>query len=157
MIQNKVVNPDFLPKRAREVRSVSKTVVMCYGTFDIYHPGHADLFEKAKETGDMLIVVVEEGSKLASSVYNREDRLYVIASHECVDYVTAARAEEIVELVRPEFVVTSHKGENPPHRKAPEMAHIVQEYGGKFMMMPRFRHVSAEQIAKNILMGGFYE
>jgi cytidyltransferase-like protein len=32
--------------------------VMVFGTFDMVHPGHLHLFEKAKEKGDYLIVVV---------------------------------------------------------------------------------------------------
>ncbi len=32
--------------------------VMVFGTFDIIHEGHMDFFEKAKQCGDYLIVVV---------------------------------------------------------------------------------------------------
>lgn len=31
---------------------------MCFGTFDILHPGHLDYFKQAKKWGDYLVVVV---------------------------------------------------------------------------------------------------
>lgn len=32
--------------------------VMVFGTFDIIHPGHINMFQQAKEYGDFLIVVI---------------------------------------------------------------------------------------------------
>jgi len=32
--------------------------VMVFGTFDIIHPGHINMFQQAKEYGDFLVVVV---------------------------------------------------------------------------------------------------
>lgn len=32
--------------------------VMVFGTFDIIHPGHLNMFEQAKQYGDFLVIVV---------------------------------------------------------------------------------------------------
>lgn len=32
--------------------------IMCFGTFDILHPGHLNYFQQAKQHGDYLIVVI---------------------------------------------------------------------------------------------------
>lgn len=34
------------------------TKVIVFGTFDIFHPGHASFFKQAKKLGDYLLVVV---------------------------------------------------------------------------------------------------
>ena len=53
-----------------------KKAIIVSGYFNPLHKGHLDLFEKAKEIGDLLIVIVNndnqrslKGSRLANSHY----------------------------------------------------------------------------------------
>lgn len=62
---------------------MSSKLVMCFGTFDILHPGHLSYFEQAKRYGDRLIVVVGRDStvlRLKGKLprHNEQERLAAI-------------------------------------------------------------------------------
>jgi len=42
------------------------TTVMCFGTFDLLHPGHEFYLKEAKELGDRLIVIVARDETVIS-------------------------------------------------------------------------------------------
>lgn len=67
-----------------------KTVIT-YGTFDIFHAGHARILKRARELGDRLLVGVstdefnsEKGKK---SVFSYEERAEIVGSIRWVDGV----------------------------------------------------------------------
>ena len=70
-------------------------IVYTYGVWDLLHPGHIKLLQRAKELGDFLIVgVVADApvSKLKGKnrpVQKIHDRLYIVGSLRCVDAVLA--------------------------------------------------------------------
>jgi len=66
-------------------------VVLTYGTFDLFHPGHVNLLKRAKELGTKLVVGLStdefNASKGKSSVMSYEDRKHVLESCRYVDDV----------------------------------------------------------------------
>lgn len=75
---------------------------MTFGTFDVFHIGHVNILERAKELGDTLIVGVSSDALNFSKkgrypVYAEKDRLLITASLHCVDEVFV---EESLELKR---------------------------------------------------------
>lgn len=76
--------------------------VVTFGTFDVFHIGHVNILERAKELGDTLIVGVSSDAlnlkkKGRYPVYTQKDRLMITASLHCVDEVFV---EESLELKR---------------------------------------------------------
>ena len=76
-----------------------KTVVT-FGTFDVFHVGHVNILERAREYGDKLIVGVSSdqlnfSKKQRSPVFNENERMQIIKSLHCVDDVFL---EESLEL-----------------------------------------------------------
>ena len=74
--------------------------VITFGTFDVFHIGHVNILERAKELGDYLIVGVSSDAlniakKGRPPVYGEADRLAIIASLHCVNQVFL---EESLEL-----------------------------------------------------------
>src|SRR3990172_1583260 len=76
----------------------SKTVVFTNGVFDILHAGHAQLLEKAKSKGDILIVGLNSdasarrlGKGPGRPVNRWADRAAVLCALSCVG---AVRSEE---------------------------------------------------------------
>lgn len=69
----------------------SKKVVLTYGTFDLLHKGHINIFKEAKKLGDILIVGVstDEFNKLKSksSHENFSKRIKKVLDNEFVDFV----------------------------------------------------------------------
>jgi len=51
-------------KMSKTLRSEGKQIVLAGGCFDILHPGHIAFIEKAKEKGDILIILLESDEKI---------------------------------------------------------------------------------------------
>lgn len=69
----------------------NKRVVLTYGTFDLFHVGHLNILERAKELGDYLIVGVstdefnkEKGKRCTYPDY---ERMRIVDAISCVDKV----------------------------------------------------------------------
>lgn len=78
----------------------SETVVITFGTFDLFHAGHLNILEKAKKFGDKLIVGVSSDQfsfckKNKYPVFNETDRMRIVGALDCVDEVFL---EEYMEL-----------------------------------------------------------
>jgi glycerol-3-phosphate cytidylyltransferase len=68
-----------------------KTVIT-FGTYDLFHIGHAMLLKRAKDLGDKLVVGVSSDKfniikKAKEPVYNENDRIEIIKSIKYVDEV----------------------------------------------------------------------
>ena len=66
--------------------------VITFGTFDIFHYGHARILERAKEYGDRLIVGVSTdklnyNKKERYPIYSQEERLHIVSCMRFVDHV----------------------------------------------------------------------
>jgi cytidyltransferase-related domain len=65
------------------------TVVLTYGTFDLFHVGHLRLLERLRALGDRLIVGVStdefNARKGKKSAIAFEDRIEIVQALRCVD------------------------------------------------------------------------
>ncbi|WP_444939376.1 adenylyltransferase/cytidyltransferase family protein [Microbulbifer sp. JMSA002] len=74
--------------------------VITFGTFDVFHIGHVNILERAKELGAYLIVGVSSDALNISKkgrppIYSQDDRMKIVESLHCVDEVFL---EESLEL-----------------------------------------------------------
>ena len=79
-------------KSQRKKASMGKKVVMAFGTFDVYHPGHAHYLQEAKSYGDQLVVVVARDDtvraiKGKSPRNPQEDRRSILERESSADIV----------------------------------------------------------------------
>lgn len=76
--------------------------VITFGTFDVFHPGHVNILERAKLHGSHLIVGVSsdelnKSKKGRYPIYCEEDRMHIIRSLRCVDEVFTEESLELKE------------------------------------------------------------
>lgn len=74
--------------------------VITFGTFDLFHIGHLNILERAKQHGDYLIVGVSTDAlnfskKKKNPIHNQDERRRIIAALKVVDEVFF---EESLEL-----------------------------------------------------------
>ena len=74
--------------------------IITFGTFDVFHIGHVNILERAKELGSRLIVGVSSDALNISKkgrppIYSETDRMKIVESLHCVDEVFL---EESLEL-----------------------------------------------------------
>ncbi|MGI8549147.1 MAG: D-glycero-beta-D-manno-heptose 1-phosphate adenylyltransferase [Gemmatimonadaceae bacterium] len=81
-------------------------VVFTNGVFDLLHPGHVDILNAARLSGDALVVGLNSDTSVrrlkgaTRPVRTQTDRAYVVASLEAVDAVTIFDEDTPLELVR---------------------------------------------------------
>ena len=105
-IENKILSNDSLSKTIDLLRKSDKKVVFTNGCFDLLHPGHLKLLQKAKSFGDVLIVGINSDSSVrilkgeGRPVVNQEDRLVILACLKIVDFVIIFEEETPLNLIK---------------------------------------------------------
>ena len=122
--------------------------VITFGTFDVFHIGHVNILERAKELGDYLIVGVSTddlnfSKKSRYPIYNENSRAQIVNSIHCVDEVFF---EESLELKR-QYII-EHKA---------DILVMGDDWEGKFdhlsglckvVYLPRTEDISTTEIIK---------
>lgn len=92
------------------------TRVMCFGTFDGVHPGHASYFCQAKELGDEVVVVVARDATVLEvkgqlPSVNEQDRLRMVMDHPAVSHARLGNHEDkyrVIEEVKPDILLLGY-------------------------------------------------
>lgn len=115
----KVLEYEKLEERLPEIRKKGK-IVLVGGCFDIVHPGHIAFFEKAKQEGDTLIVLVESDKTVHKikgeqrPINNQNDRARTISALHTVDFVIPLPFFEsdenyfrLVKTIKPDIIAVT--------------------------------------------------
>ena len=107
-----------------------RSVVFTNGVFDILHPGHVKVLEKAKAHGDLLIVGVNTDASVrllekapGRPINKWRDRAEVVAALACVDAVVGfseSTPERLLSKLKPDIHV---KGGDYKPGDLPEAKH----------------------------------
>ena len=104
-------------------RKNGKKVVFTNGCFDILHVGHVKYLQEAKSFGDVLIVGLNSDASVkrlkgeSRPVNIAEDRAYLLAALEAVDFVVPFEDDtpyELIKMISPDILVKGgdYKGKN---------------------------------------------
>jgi len=126
-------------KVAREkMREDGRTLVFTNGCFDILHAGHVDYLAFSRNQGDALVVGLNSDASVKRNkgddrpINSEDDRAYVIAALESVDFVVIFDDDEpkqIISEIIPDILV---KGEDWAHYVSGR--EIVEANGGKVVL-----------------------
>ena len=153
-------------------REAGKRIVMCSGTFDLFHVGHMRMLTAAKEKGDILVVAVKSDKAAALKkeeppVMDEEVRMETVANCISADYVIMVdydtrrpvnfdfentssfewlnMFEPAVKVIKPDCFV--HE-DNPKIAKARKM--LFSKYDIQGIINPRTEGISTTQIIDTI-------
>ena len=91
---------------------MSKKAVVVSGYFNPLHLGHLELFEKAKEAGDMLIVIVNSDMqrelKGSKEFQSEEERLAIIRALRDVDMAYLSIDQDSTQIKTLEMLYTRY-------------------------------------------------
>ena len=131
-----------LAHRLAALRAEGKRVVFTNGCFDVLHPGHVDLLERAKTEGDILVVglnsdasVRRQGKAPDRPINNEAVRAFMLAHLRAVDYVTLFDEDTPLELIRilePDVLI---KG-GDWSKDSIVGADLVEARGGRVLSLP---------------------
>jgi len=120
------------------MREEGKMLVFTNGCFDILHAGHVDYLAFSRNQGDALVVGLNSDASVKRNkgddrpINSEQDRAYVIAALESVDFVVIFDDDEpkqIISEIIPDVLV---KGEDWAHYVSGR--EIVEANGGKVVL-----------------------
>jgi len=138
-----------------EWKRAGKSVVFTNGCYDILHPGHVRLLERARSLGDLLILALNTDSSVrrpkgpGRPLIPEEQRAALAAALEAVDAVTFFDEDtprELIAAVLPDILV---KGADWAHWIAGREE--VEAAGGKVLALPLEPGYSTTGIVEEML------
>lgn len=145
---------ELVARRAEWARR-GESVVFTNGCFDLLHPGHIRLLERARELGQRLVVAVNSDASVrglkgpARPLLPEGDRAATLAALACVDAVTVFPEETphaLLEVLLPDVLV---KGADWAHWIAGR--EIVEANGGRVVAIPVEAGYSTTDLVARIL------
>ena len=127
---------------AKKLHDKGKKIIFTNGCFDILHAGHVKYLEEAKSYGDILILGLNADSSVRKlkgptrPINNQDDRAYILASLESVDYVVIFEEEtpyELIKLIQPNILVKGgdYEGKDVVGQDIAQELRLVQFVDGK--------------------------
>lgn len=131
-----------IEKLSKKYHEQGKKIVFTNGCFDILHAGHVKYLEVAKSYGDILILGLNADSSVRKlkgptrPINIQEDRAYILASLESVDYVVIFEEEtpyELIKLIKPHTLVKGgdYEGKDVVGQDIAQELKLVQFVDGK--------------------------
>ena len=147
---------------------LDKKSVLCYGHFNVIHPGHLRYLEFAKNYGGSLKVFVQNDKQFNNPekkiFFNENDRVNALASIEFIDEVILQNKydlNKIIFLIRPKFLILGKEHENEPKFNTDIIIKTMGSYGGKVIFHSgttqysnsdlRVKHEFSTELKKNDL------
>lgn len=129
--------------------------VLTVGVYDLLHIGHIELFRKAKNLGDYLIVAVQESEYVlkykpeANLVYSTEERLYMVSSIKHVnEVITYKDVSSIVKTTDFDILAT---GPDQNHAGFKESIEFCRQNGKEVVIIPRTEGISSSFLKDMII------
>jgi len=146
--------PELTAARA-QWRSAGKTVGFTNGCYDILHPGHIRLLERARALGDILILALNTDDSIARlkgpsrpllAQTERAQMALALAAVDAVTFFDEDTPRELIAEVLPDILV---KGADWAHFIAGREE--VEAAGGKVMVLALEPGFSTTNIEKQLL------
>ena len=142
---------DIIPEEKKR----GKRIVLANGCFDLIHVGHVRYLKESKDRGDILLVALNSDLSVHSlkgqgrPILSEEERIAIISSFYCVDYVTVfdeLNVEKILLELQPDVHA---KGSDYTEKTVPERE-TVMSYGGEIAITGGPKVKSTSEIIRGI-------
>ena len=152
----KIVKLDNLVQKMNELRGEGQRIVFTNGCFDILHVGHVRYLAAAKAEGDVLIIGLNSDESVRfikhknRPLVSQNHRAEVLASLECVDYITIfdePNPLELIQSLKPDVLV---KGADWKEKDIIG-ADVVKARGGKIVRVPVVPDISTSKLIQKII------
>ena len=158
---NKILSVSKAIEITQKLRELDKTIVVAGGVFDILHLGHIKFLEKAKEKGDVFLVLLESDQNAKRKGENRpihtqKNRASVLSALPSINYVILLPEmtkdkdyDKLLSQLKPDIIATTK--EDPGRQHKERQAKLI---GGKVeYVLKRIKSQSTtkmEQFIKNV-------
>jgi len=115
-----------------------KKLVVCYGHFNVIHPGHMRYLKYARSLGDSLIIALLPDAEFhgseAKNYYSENDRAEGVSLLHIVDRVVIlkkGKLDSFIEALKPAILVLGSEHENHPDENINSAISILEKQQGK--------------------------
>ena len=150
-----VLDWEALRARREEWRANGEKVVFTNGCFDLLHPGHVRVLERARDCGDRLILAINSDASVqrlkgpSRPILPQNDRAATLAAFESIDAVTIFdqdTPEELIAHIVPDVLV---KGADWSHWIAGR--ETVEDAGGEVFPIPLEPGYSTTDVVQRVI------
>jgi len=156
-MEEKIKSQEEIARIVKELKEDGKIIVTTNGSFDILHYAHVNLLEKAKNEGDVLIVLLNSDASVKRNkgknrpIIPENERAGMLASLESVDYVVLFDEDKplrLIEKIKPNKHV---KGGTFIPERIKEEKDLLAQWGGEFKSFELEEGFSTTNIINRIL------
>ena len=151
--KSKILSEENLLETINELRNNNQTIGFTNGCFDLIHSGHIDMFEKAAECCDKLIVAVNSDrsvKKLKGTtrpILNLKAREKLLSSLKMVDFVICFDGDTPINLIRVIKPNILFKGADYKIKDIVG-ANYIKKIGGKVIRIELTKNQSTTKLTK---------
>ncbi len=152
--QSKIIPPEYLEERIRELRAQNKRIATLNGSFDLLHAGHMYMIYEASKRADILIVAVNSDTSVKAyksakrPIITLQHRLEMLSALTFIDYLTwfdETDPRAILEKIKPDVHVNGIEyGENCIESE------VVKKNGGKLHLVDRIEGLSTSDVIAKV-------
>lgn len=119
-----------LEELSKQLHTTNKIVVLAGGCFDILHYGHITFLQKAKEQGDILVLLLESDQTIKETkgaerpIHSQEERAYMLSQLLPVDYVVLLppnmkneQYDQVVKWIQPAIIAATEGDTGISHKE----------------------------------------
>jgi D-beta-D-heptose 7-phosphate kinase/D-beta-D-heptose 1-phosphate adenosyltransferase len=143
-----------------KLKKKNKRVVLTNGCFDLLHAGHIMFFSASRQSGDILIVALDDDASVkrlkgeGRPVIRAKERVRIISALDVVDYVvvfSTGQLDKLIEIIKPDILTkgTNYNSKEVYGRK------LVEKFGGRVELIPVSENISSTSIINNIKKSKF--
>lgn len=140
--EERILQRDSIVRIAEAMRNLGRKIVFTNGCFDILHAGHVQYLQKASAYGDCLIVGLNSDSSVKNlkgssrPINSQDDRAFVLAALESVDYVVIFDEDtplELIKAIRPDVLVKGgdYAGKEVVGSEIAKEVHLIEFLEGR--------------------------
>jgi len=141
-IESHIKTFEEIEKTVLRLKKQNKKIVFTNGCFDILHKGHVQYLDKAKSFGDVLILGLNSDASVSAlkgpnrPINCEDDRAYILAALESVDYVVKFTDDtplSLIEIIEPDVLVKGgdYEGKKVVGSEIAKELKLVQFVDGK--------------------------
>ena len=133
-------------------------IVLCYGHFDLIHPGHLRYLQYAKTLANNLVVALMSDKELHSEnqkSYLEDERAESVANLQIVDYVIVLNNELtldcLIDIVKPKVLVLGKEFEQNQSEQINLAVNAVKNHGKIVFHAGETHYFNANLLFKNVV------
>ncbi len=154
---SKIKTQEGIEEISKKLRDEKKKIVTTNGSFDILHYAHINLLDKAKQEGDVLIVLLNSDKSIKRNkgedrpIVNEIERAGMLAALKSVDYVVVFNEDKplnLLEKIKPHKHI---KGGSFIEERIREERELLDKWNGEFKNFELEEGFSTTNIINKIL------